>query len=184
MKICSRCNDRIILCKGFCNRCYYATKKGSKTRFERIKETNFIKNGNFFLGGKFVVDEDVFHKFKNLQWWDNGSGYAKQRSLGYLHRVVCPNYKIVDHINRNTFDNRRDNLRDGSYGVNQLNSNKKPISTSGYRGVYKMRGKWQARIIYKGNRCYIGTFLDPREAAIALFEFAKTIGRSEFYSVV
>ena len=59
----------------------------------------------------------------------------------YLHRLIMglPPYKdnpvMVDHINCNTLDNRRCNLRLANKQQNGRNSPKKPSNISGYKGV-------------------------------------------------
>lgn len=62
----------------------------------------------------------------------------------YMHRLItnAPKGKEVDHINHNTLDNRRANLRVGSHAANLMNRrgpNKN--STTGIRGVYVHRVK-------------------------------------------
>src|SRR5574343_140474 len=64
--------------------------------------------------------------------WING-----KRTVRYLHQLILPNVKYVDHINRNSLDNRRENLRSVTSKQNYQNAKKrlKP-STSKYKGVY------------------------------------------------
>jgi len=115
-----------------------------------------------------------------------------------MHRVIwekhhgsIPENKQMDHINRNTFDNRLENLRLCSSSENHANQSK-THGSSDFKGVtwHKNREKWQVQIQYKHKYQYIGVFDDEIEAAAAydakareLFgEFAATnaeiLGRS------
>lgn len=92
----------------------------------------------------------------------------KREHIG-LHRLVmnCPSGLVVDHINHNTLDNRKSNLRIVNQSGNQLNrkgANKQ--SSSGIRGVswHKNSGKWQACLRINGERVYLGLYKDKKEA--------------------
>lgn len=94
----------------------------------------------------------------------------------YLHREICGAIvgQVVDHININTFDNRKANLRVTDKAGNEFNKVKRSTKcTSIYKGVIfnKSRNKWDARIKNK----YIGRFTTELEAAIAYNNVAKNI---------
>ena len=70
--------------------------------------------------------------------------------------------QLVDHINGNTLDNRRANLRLCTASENARN--RRAVSETGYRGVTRHAcGKWQAKIAGR----YLGLFDDIEEAARA-----------------
>lgn len=74
---------------------------------------------------------------KDYKWSISPDGYARatiNKKRYYIHRFLIPNAKIVDHINGNTLDNRRENLREASFQQNIANSFKKP-GLSIYKGV-------------------------------------------------
>ncbi len=78
--------------------------------------------------------------------------------------------EIVDHVNRNTLDNRRANLR--VVTSNQSNRNRRLLSvnnTSGYRGVYWHRHtqKWYAKTKVNSRDIYLGSYDSPEQAATA-----------------
>lgn len=74
----------------------------------------------------------------------------------------------VDHINGVRDDNRWVNLRDGSNGVNMRNIVAPPKNnTSGFRGVSRHQGGWQARLQVEGKRLRLGTYPTPEEASAA-----------------
>lgn len=178
-KVCERCNDRLAYCKNKCARCYYAVKRGFKSDFQRIQERNIVKNGQHFLGSKFLVDKDDFDRFKSFIWWNNGDGYAKHRKLGYLHRVICPQYKRVDHINRNTFDNRKENLREGHW-INILNTEKrkKPLAVRKNR-----QGKWYGSVRVEGVTHYVRASNDKANVIEEVKKILVKNNRLSFYNI-
>ncbi len=61
-----------------------------------------------------LFDEDLLSIIKNYKWSIRDSyGYVRNSRWEYLHHFVLPKHSelVVDHINGNTFDNRRSNLR-------------------------------------------------------------------------
>ena len=96
----------------------------------------------------------------------------------YLHRIIMDATKrteIVDHINGNIYDNRRENLRIGNKSDNGSNLRHLPIhNTSGFKGVHydKVNHKWRARIQVNGKHIHLGRFKDKIEAAKAYDEAA------------
>lgn len=104
-----------------------------------------------------------------------------------MHRQVMgfPKGKLVDHINRNTLDNRRENLRVSDHNTNKQNRGATVANKIGLKGVQKHRlckSKWTAQIVVFGRVQYLGLFDSPiaaaekyDEAAIKFFgEFACT----------
>lgn len=71
--------------------------------------------------------------------------------------------RIVDHINGNRLDCRKVNLR--FVTASESSANVKSRASSGYRGVYPMRDKWQARVKQGGRIHHLGTYDTPEEAA-------------------
>ena len=79
---------------------------------------------------------------------------------------------IVDHINGVTNDDRICNLRAATHRQNVINS-KLRGGESGYRGVFKSKTRWRARIRIEGSRLNLGSFICKHEAAKAYNEAAK-----------
>lgn len=111
-----------------------------------------------------------------------GSSSIKPRPHMLLARLVmnAPEGMCVDHINRNTLDNRKVNLRICTGSENGRNSKSKTGSTSRYKGVHvKARTKyskiWIARIGHDGNQIYLGSFTKEEDAAIAYNKKAKEL---------
>lgn len=137
----------------------------------------------YLTQGKFtLVDDDVFEQFGHLKWaYSKGyvlrsinetrleDGTYRVRGV-ILHRLIldAPKDRIVDHINGNTLDNRRKNLRLASYSQNAANSGPRPGSSQ-YKGVsWRTRNKiWKASIRIDDKYVCLGLFDCERRAALA-----------------
>lgn len=88
-----------------------------------------------------------------------------------LHRVIMKvtDHKTqVDHINHNTLDNRKSNLRLVTSSENKFNqSNRK-----GYH-FHKLSNKWRAMIQINGKQIHLGMFETEHEAHNAYIEAKK-----------
>lgn len=168
-KICIRCKERKIICKKLCNRCYYANRRNGITNCEKKNERNYIYKGEGVVSDKndkWLVDIDDFDKVKDYLWFNNGKGYAKNHKKQYLHKIICKG-KYVDHIDRNTFNNHKNNLRPG---LHPLNKDRK-LGISGYHGVIKSRNKWEARIMRNYKIIRLGCFVNKEDAKNAVESF-------------
>jgi hypothetical protein len=102
----------------------------------------------------------------------------------YLHKMLAPQWAIVDHADGDGLNNCRYNLRDGTGFRNNANKAMLSSNTSGYKGVSwnKQKKRWVAGIRVEGKSVFLGYFGTPEEAAAAydaaaidLFgEYAKT----------
>ena len=134
-----------------------------------------------------LVDDEDYERLNAFKWQahfdpKSRSFYAcrkarseRKRFKVSMHRDVAgvnPGY-VVDHINRNTLDNRRENLRICLSAENSCNSRKKYSfkrrTTSKFKGVSWRddRAKWRARIEVQGNDVSLGCFDDELDAARA-----------------
>jgi hypothetical protein len=80
---------------------------------------------------------------------------------------------MIDHVNLDRADNRFINLRIASHNENQHNKTVQKNNTSGFKGVYKARNKWSARIMVDGKRYDLGLYLTAEEAGSAYASAAK-----------
>lgn len=88
----------------------------------------------------------------------------------YLHRYLMgveASDVIVDHVNGDTLDNRRSNLRIATNSENGMNSRRKGQGGHGYKGVTRNKYRWSASIRANRVRYHLGTFDTPEEAARA-----------------
>lgn len=108
------------------------------------------------------------------------SGYtkinARDRRTGKISSLAAvilrpPVGLVVDHINRDGFDNRRRNLRVVSVAVNNHNR-VMPRTKTDYRGVHIHHSKFRACVWKDGQRLKIGRFDTQIEAARAYDEHA------------
>lgn len=123
-------------------------------------------------GVSFLFDLEDYDRISWHSWCLSESGYIHGRENGKtvkMHRCLlnCPEGFVVDHINQNKLDNRKQNLRIST--VKQNNANKTYMSNnrSGKIGVYWNRRKrfWTAQIKHDGKNTYIGSF-KSYEAAV------------------
>lgn len=144
--------------------------------FRRIKLTR---------GYYAIVDPEDYARLNKYKWHCINASYAKRvRYQGrnridvWMHREVCPAppNMVVDHINRNTLDNRKANLRPATQKQNVWNRDRtRSLGDSRYYGVRWRKDirKWQARIRVEGKRVLLGNFEDQIEAARAYDQAAK-----------
>lgn len=131
-------------------------------------------------GTPFIVDAADYDMLREHRWSHDGQGYAVTGKRGggtiSMHRMLLgePEEKVVDHINRNRRDNRRENLR--AITPMQNAWNRTPItSISGFTGVTLRNGKWIAQITVDRKRLYIGSFEQPELAALAYNDYAREL---------
>lgn len=142
--------------------------------------------------GSTIVDEDLYIELLKYKWTIVNKKYIHGRvnkKYVRLHRFVLNYYgnDLVDHINGNTFDNRRNNLRIVTENQNAMNKSKrKGKSSSQYLGVYfdKKLNKWCALIKINKKNIHLGKFDNEIDAAktrdIATKQYFKEYGKLNF----
>ena len=143
---------------------------------------------------KTIVDDIDFKrlkKLKNLKWCvvkKRRYIYFQKRLLGgrliELHRWIMSPKKgeYVDHIDRDTLNNLRSNLRICTNRANLRNGHLRPNNTSGFTGVYfrknKSGNRWWAKIRVNYKQIYLGIFDTFKEAVEA-----RKKGQIKYWSV-
>ncbi len=118
------------------------------------------------------VDDKDFERLNQHRWCVSNK-YALRREgprpgvVKYLHKEVLQTDQVVDHINGDTFDNRKENLRLANKAKNSMNRLRQRNNTTGFKGVSICKGKYQAYIKKDGVKINLGTFLMPEDAAHA-----------------
>lgn len=87
---------------------------------------------------------------------------------------------VVDHINGNKLDNRRENLRVVTQTENNFNMRKSSRNKSGFKGVYweNQHKRWVAQMIDFGKRKVVG-FFKTAEAAAEAYDAAARAARGD-----
>lgn len=75
---------------------------------------------------------------------------------------------VVDHIDHDTLNNTRANLRICTHQNNVIAHRLSRANKSGFTGVFfnKSRRKWDAQIKLDGKSIHLGRFKTPEEAAL------------------
>lgn len=128
-------------------------------------------------GRFFKISKDSIGSIIEYQWHIDKNKYVitknKSGRVLKLHRLLMGVTDVggveVDHINRDTLDNRLDNLRLADRSLNCFNRDVTSKNKSGVIGVYKMSGysKWCAQINKGGVRTYLGSYNSFDEAVSA-----------------
>jgi len=135
-------------------------------------------------GLRALVDDEDFERVDQHSWHSTkhryGSAYARTnfgRKNTSMHRFIlqAPKGTIVDHINRDTLDNRKANLRFVDRSENSWNTKLCARNTSGVKGVTfnASHGRWVARISVRGVRLHIGSFIALEDAKEAITQARK-----------
>jgi hypothetical protein len=136
-------------------------------------------------GKTAIVDAEDFDFLNQFKWYYH-NGYARAKIGGkqiLMHRLLLqagPN-DILDHINGNGLDNRKENLRFANKTFNKANEKLRGDNKTGFKGVYMKKDspyrhkKWAAKIGFMGHQIHIGYFYNKEEAARAYNEMARKL---------
>ena len=166
------------LCSKHATQYYTYGKISTRTKYDsnEIVDLNEIceiylydKSGNII--NKTIIDSEDKLKVQNKKWCLNKDNYVISGSIKpfqYLHRLIMNTTSLtVDHINGDTLDNRKSNLRLCTNADNLKNRVKLPKNnTSGILGVRfrKDRNKWYSELQADGKTIRLGSYLTKEEA--------------------
>jgi hypothetical protein len=151
----------------------------------------------FLSSGDATLVDDIDYDLIDCRWYPQVTewGTYARTHFGYekktLHRIIAerilgspiPRNMVVDHINGDTLDNRRSNLRIVTQSQNLANMCKQKNKTSQYKGVSwnKVSRKWAAHIQISGKSKYLGLFNTEEAAHERYCEIGKEIYGEYFY---
>lgn len=138
-----------------------------------------MKKIKLFNTNKYALVDDEDFLYLNQFTWSMGKmsktlayptkGNWKRGTWARMHNLLIkpPKGFILDHINRNGLDNRRNNLRVCTRSENQRNRKLQSNNKSGFRGVsWCKRGKvWRSYLKYDKKTHYLGSSRNLRVAA-------------------
>jgi len=204
MKICSKCKkvkDESMFYKKLdkrtsqCKECRSELDRVAYRKKNPIQNTDNIiinsKHGVLAIdvstpthpGKTMLVDEEDYNRVRptcgRVLVKECGSGmiYCVTNINGKLikfHKLIIDG-EIIDHINGNTLNNRRNNLRSCTNSQNMMNRMEQTNSKSGFSGVIfdKRSKKWRSYIKKDGKQRHLGFFKELSDAVIARIEGEK-----------
>lgn len=139
--------------------------------------------------GRFaLVDDEDFEYLNQWKWQvyrekNRKTEYAQRtardekgrRKNIRMHRAIMPTCQDIDHADGNGLNNQKANLRPCSMTQNLGNTSLRRDSTSGYKGVSKMKDcdRWRAQIQYKKKKKHLGLYSTKEEAQAVYRRAAK-----------
>lgn len=152
------------------NRKKYKYKRGSKINKTIIYYSDYaeiiLSGKNYKVTTKVSLEDIDYCSTINLYYYNNyicTNGFIKLHKIIMNRQNLSSNNNVIDHINRNTLDNRRENLRYVTQSINTANTNK---IIKGYR-YRKDMNKYEVRIKYHQKEITIGYYNNEIEAKIA-----------------
>jgi hypothetical protein len=137
-----------------------------------------------------LIDDNDIALVSLYHWRLNSGGYVvtnaqvngKRKTL-YLHRLLmaaAPG-QLVDHINRDKLDNRRENLRFVTAQQNNRNRQLSRRSKAGFVGVSVGHSCYGAHLRVNGKTIRLGTYRDAEIAALVRDAYARRIDPDHFH---
>lgn len=179
---------------------FYSERDTKPTKIsKRRKNSEIIVNGDLAYiqltqGQQAVIDAEDVDATRSRKWYatwnvDKHAYYATSTLNGktiYLHRIVMgvldhDRSIIVDHINGNTLDCRKSNLRLTTMSENMQNrtSGANRNSKTGLRNVFyhKATNRLEVKVMVKGKGYYGGYFPNTEEGRQAAAAKAQELRR-------
>lgn len=186
-----KCTEPCCVCGGifsahfngnpYCNKHYQRMKLyGNPYGHPRERTNTYEIDGELLIittakGEKILADAEDYDRLSQHSWCVSKTGYAVaniRRRVVKLHRFLLnltDQYQLIDHINHNTLDNRKKNLRICTQSQNAKNTS--PVNGGLVSGIRQTRfGKYSVRITNDRKEVHVGTYSTLEEAVQARIE--------------
>jgi len=119
------------------------------------------------------INKEDYEKIKDYCWYNSKRKSVESRidnKLIKLHRLITwiNNSLIVDHINWDTLDNRRCNLRICNHSENSMNKKHSKNSKTWIKWVWQSKWKYNVQITKNWKKFRWWAFISLNEAIIAV----------------
>lgn len=174
--------------------CLFTERLTEWNKVNKKKYNKYDLSGEYGIGWtgntneEFYFDLDDYDKIKDIYWNAHpcpnsnyiriyGEDCSTHKNVS-IAQVICGDW--MDHVDRNTFNNRKNNLRPCTPHENACNRSIQSNNTSGIIGVSfeNDRQKWKAVISVDKHDKRLGNFIDKEDAIRARLEAeAKYYGK-------
>ena len=157
------------------------TTCNDKNNYKIIGEYTIVytTNKNGEVNNSFIIDTEDLERVLLKKWRYSNNDIMQtlkntKKTISIQRYILdCINEKcVVDHINHNRLDNRKQNLRKTIQQKNMCNRKiQKSNNVHGFLGIYydKERNKWSAEITYCNTKCYLGRYQNKYDAIYARY---------------
>lgn len=187
---CEICGSRVQVCKNTKTNKWLCCKHRNQLNntgnfFKTFRDLNdivihdnfaeiILSDVNRIETGRTLIDTEDIELVSNLKWhYNKHTGYVLSDSTEKglrIHRLILglskEDPRVVDHINGNTLDNRKCNLRVCTQMQNSYNTKLNKNNSTGFKGIYfdPLRNSYQVYITHNKIRINLGRYKDLSEA--------------------
>lgn len=147
----------------------------------RIARGRYMRKIKLTKDKHALVDDSDYELLNKWKWLFGGRRYAARNThfrdkngkrhtrVVWMHREILNTSKglFTDHINGDGLDNQKSNLRVVTKQQNSWNLKIPTHNTSGIKGVFWRKNRWEAAIHKNNKKQYLGRFKELREAISA-----------------
>ena len=146
-------------------------------------------------GDDILVDDEDYVLLSRISWRtviynkptsSHKRPFASITPQSLIINNVIQTGMVIDHIDRNPFNNCKSNLRIVDYSTNAQNRSRNPKAKSKYKGVHKTSpGRYVAHIHFRNKCIHLGVFSSEIDAAKAYNNNAKRLfGDNAFINII